>query len=99
AGPSADGGVGSMAVGTQSTVDVLVAPVSPGTPTDTADVSAATGDPDPSNNADSEQTTAQGDACTLVGTWGPDTLPGSSADDVLCGLGGDDTLSGDGGDD
>lgn len=37
--------------------------------------------------------------CTIVGTFGDDTLQGTDGDDVICGLGGDDTITAGDGDD
>jgi alpha-tubulin suppressor-like RCC1 family protein/Ca2+-binding RTX toxin-like protein len=39
------------------------------------------------------------EACTIVGTGGPDLLVGTTGDDVICGLAGNDTLNGMGGND
>src|SRR5205807_7809700 len=86
--------LGTVSVGSPATVDVLVAPLAHGTLEDDATAASATPDPDSSNNSDTEQTTAQGPDCTIVGTWGNDVLTGTAGNDVLCGLGGDDTLSG-----
>src|SRR5689334_13757930 len=42
---------------------------------------------------------AAGDACTIVGTSGPDHLTGTPGRDVICGRGGDDTIRGGSGND
>ena len=91
--------LGTVPAGAQATVEIVAAPLSPGTFTDTATVSQAGTDPDTSNNQASETTTAEGPACTIVGTWGEDTLRGTKGDDVICGLGGNDLLAGGAGDD
>jgi uncharacterized repeat protein (TIGR01451 family) len=85
--------LGTVTATSTATVDVLVAPIAPGTLTDTATVSSDSTDPDSSNNQNSSSPTSQGPTCTMVGTWGNDTLVGSSGAHTICGLGGDDSLS------
>jgi hypothetical protein len=48
----------------------------------------------PSAAVDASGVGAPTDACTTIGTPGPDVLVGTAGDDVLCGRGGDDVLRG-----
>jgi hemolysin type calcium-binding protein len=91
---SVDCTLGTVTTTTPVTVDILVAPIAPGTLTDSASVSPT--DSNPSNNDATQDTTSQGPACTRVGTWGDDVMTGTLSADVLCGLGGNDTISGGG---
>lgn len=61
----------------------------PGTFTIDSTATAATSDPDPSNNAAAMTTTAR---CSIEGTAGDDVLVGTTDTDSLCGDGGNDTL-------
>jgi len=95
-----DCALGTVTVGSPATVDILVAALAPGNPTDHATASTTATDDTQSNNSDSEGTTARGPTCTVVGMWQDDPLlSGTSGNDVLCGLGGNDSLSGNGGSD
>jgi uncharacterized repeat protein (TIGR01451 family) len=85
--------LGTLTAASSATVDILVAPIAPGTLTDTVSVSSDSSDPVSSNNQSSANPVGTGPACTMVGTWGNDTLTGSSGADTICGLGGDDSLS------
>ena len=53
------------------------------------------------NRCDNAEVTVYvgGEACSIAGTNGPDTLTGTSGDDVICGLSGADTIDGKGGND
>jgi uncharacterized repeat protein (TIGR01451 family) len=86
--------LGTLDADAVATVTIVVARVSPGTLHDTATVANSNGDSDGSNNTAAEDTTVNGSACTVTGTWDADHLVGSDGDDVLCGLGGDDTVAG-----
>jgi uncharacterized repeat protein (TIGR01451 family) len=91
-GGTFDCDLGPIPVGASATVDIRLAPIGPGTLTDSASVPTSS-DPNPSNNQASEDTGSEGDACTMVGTWGADTMAGTNGTDVICGLGGNDSLS------
>jgi len=92
-GGAIDCDLGTVASGASATVDILLAPIAPGTLTDSATVPTGS-DPDPSNNAVSEPTTSEGPTCTIIGTWANDVTSGTEQGDVMCGLGGNDTLNG-----
>jgi uncharacterized repeat protein (TIGR01451 family) len=68
----------------------------PSTVSNTAAVSAATTDPEPSNDAG---TAVSQVSCDIVGTQGNDVLRSDASGQSVCGLGGDDVLIGLKGDD
>jgi uncharacterized repeat protein (TIGR01451 family) len=79
-----------------------------GSMTDSASVGSDVTDPVPANNLDSETTTiakpptpikCDGEAVTILGTDGPDTLVGTFANDVIRADDGDDVIYGFGGGD
>ena len=79
-----------------------------GSITDSASVGSDVTDPSPANNLDSETTTiakppepikCAGEAVTILGTDGPDTLVGTFANDVIRADDGDDVIYGFGGGD
>ena len=91
-GGTFDCDLGPIPVGASATVNIRLAPIGPGTLTDSASVPTSS-DPNPSNNQASEDTVSEGEACTVVGTWSADTMAGTTGGDVICGLGGNDSLS------
>jgi uncharacterized repeat protein (TIGR01451 family) len=92
---------GTTAVGASRTVQIVVIPPAVGTISATATATTSTPEPDTADNAATAQTTVApsgtvtdgGQACTILGTDGPDTLTGTAATDVICGAGGDDTIT------
>ena len=97
--------LGSIAAGEGASIDILVKAMKAGTVSNTAEVSAATGDdPTPGNDTDTEATVIQepgagGQKCdgipvTIVGTPGNDNLVGTDKRDVIDGLSGDDEIIG-----
>ncbi|MEX0755512.1 MAG: hypothetical protein WD556_10425 [Actinomycetota bacterium] len=91
--------IGTLTNGAGASVDVLVTPTGPGVKVATATASHEGDDPDATDDAASDQTTAEGLACTMVGTQNSDTINGTGAANVICGLGGVDTIDGGDGND
>jgi uncharacterized repeat protein (TIGR01451 family) len=92
--------VAALAPGAKATIVIQAVAVAPGTLTNTVTASSSTADPTPANNSASRNVVAEGFACTVIGTPGPDTLAApSTSRAVLCGLGGVDVLTGLGGSD
>lgn len=96
---------GTLASEASASVEITVTTTTtPGTITNTAEVTGNPPDSDQTNNTDTEETTVVAVTCdglpaTIVGTPGDDTLSGTNGADVIHGLSGDDTISGGNGDD
>jgi uncharacterized repeat protein (TIGR01451 family) len=95
--------LGSVASGGSATVQLRVRAVRDGQATNSASVSGTPADSNQANNEDSERTTIQqpgagatcaGQAATVVGTAGADSLTGTGKRDVIAGLGGNDQIAG-----
>ncbi len=95
--------LGNLAASASATVTVEVLPSAAGTITTDGSVDADQGDPNLTNNADSEETVVtastlcNGLPATIIGTSGDDVLTGTSGPDVIVGLGGNDIIDGLGG--
>ena len=77
--------IASLAPGAGRTLLIGVKATAAGTVFNTATVTSATPDADPSNDADSESTDVLLDGCTITGTSGSDVLTGTRKADVICG--------------
>jgi uncharacterized repeat protein (TIGR01451 family) len=102
--------VGSLPVGTTKQLEIRILPQTTGTIVNTATVTAAERDGQPSNNEASESTVVEGTApastgtclghpATIVGTGRGESIVGTEGDDVISGLGGGDEIYGRGGND
>jgi uncharacterized repeat protein (TIGR01451 family) len=101
--------LGTVTTTADRTVTIKVAVTKKsGSMTDSASIGSDVTDPAPANNLDSETTTiakppepikCDGEAVTILGTDGPDTLVGTFANDVIRADDGDDVIYGFGGGD
>ena len=100
--------LGTIANGGSATVTIRVRPKKAQQYVNTASVKSADTDPVAANDSDTETTTVveagpaptcRGQAGTVIGTTGDDTLTGTNKRDVFVAMGGNDTILGLGGND
>jgi uncharacterized repeat protein (TIGR01451 family) len=97
--------LGDITGGATATIEIRVRPKKAGTISNTATADVPGGDPDDTNNSDTETTkVTEGPRCggkpvTMLGPDGPDEITGTEGRDVIAALGGDDSVNSLGGKD